>query len=62
MTRVYVGIILIALGMMGAFLLLVSFITTIKQKESIAKEPVVCVVQINSKANNQTHNFKGVVK
>jgi|TARA_B110000908_G_scaffold172331_1_gene239102 hypothetical protein len=37
-------------------------ITKIKQKESMPQEPVVCVVQMNSKANNQTHNFKGVVK
>ena len=29
-------------------------ITKIKQKESMPQEPVVCVVQMNSKANNQT--------
>ena len=56
------GIILMALGVIGVFLLLVGFLTTIKQKESMPQEPVVCVVQMNSKANNQTHNFKGVVK
>ena len=33
-----------------------------KQKEPVQAEPVVCVVQLNSKSNNQTHNFKGVVK
>jgi len=61
MMRVDLVIALIALGFAAGVLTTV-VVTKIKQKEPVQTKPLVCVVQMNSKANNQTHNFKGVVK
>jgi len=53
----------IILVTLGWFLGVSTVVGIIKmQEKEVVLEPVVCVVQLNSKSNNQTHNFKGVVK
>ena len=50
----------IAIGWLFGTASVVSIIAL--EDKDVVVEPVVCVVQMNSRANNQTHNFKGVVK
>ena len=53
----------IILVTLGWFLGVSTVVGIIKmQEKEVVVEPVICVVKLNSKANNQTHNFKGVVK